>query len=212
MRTWPLRLHGHWTYWQDVLLYKRRKLSEIQMCWVCMLLRRHQRKSIRYSFHSNWKGWYFEMLITDVSIVIHSILKTTLNHNGRQHHHPNYTCDGECQTSLPLNLQLFVGVRMSYLRYLCLFEYNGVQHIFCSVFLRLVASFSGLSFLIAHSVFSNVIENKQIKKLDGNLTLVCYRTAIIYVWLCGQKHKIQLNFYLMPLQAFVHLVPIIYDL
>jgi hypothetical protein len=41
-----------------------------------------------------------------------------------------------------------------------------------SVFLRrvipYVASFSGLSFLIAPSIFSNVIENKQIKKLDGN--------------------------------------------
>jgi hypothetical protein len=51
-----------------------------------------------------------------------------------------------------------------------------------------------LSFLIAPSIFSNVIENKQIKKLDGNWTLVCYRPAMIYVWLCGQKHKIQLNF------------------
>ena len=61
---------------------------------------------------------------------------------------------------------------MSYFRYLCLFEYNGVQHIFCSVFFRrvipYVASFSGFSFLIATSIFSNVIENKQIKKLDGN--------------------------------------------
>ena len=74
---------------------------------------------------------------------------------------------------------------MSYLRDLCLFEYNGVLHIFCSVFLRRVipyaTSFSGLSFLIAPSIFSNVIENKQIKKLDGNLTLVCYRPAMIYV-------------------------------
>ena len=198
MRTWSLRLHGHWTYWKDVLLHKWRKLSEIQMCWVCMFLRRHQRKSSRCIFRSYWDGWYVEMLIIDVSIVIHSILKTTLNLNGRQHHHPNYTWDGECQTSLPLNPQLFVGVRMSYLRYLCLFEYNGVQHIFCSVFLRrvipYVASFSGLSFLIAPSIFPNVIENKQIKKLDGNWTLVCYRPAMIYVWLCGQKHKIQLNF------------------
>ena len=44
---------------------------------------------------------------------------------------------------------------MSYLRYLCLFAYIGVQHV-----LRLcvphVASFFGLSFLIAPSVFSNV--------------------------------------------------------
>jgi hypothetical protein len=40
---------------------------------------------------------------------------------------------------------------MSYLRYLCLFTYTGVQHILCCVFLRLVscvpyvANFSGLS-------------------------------------------------------------------
>ena len=54
-----------------------------------------------------------------------------------------------------LNLQLFVGGLLSYLRYLCLFAYSGVQHILCCVFcfvcLRLVscvpkvASFSELS-------------------------------------------------------------------
>jgi hypothetical protein len=198
MLSWSLRIHGHWTYWKDVLLHKWRQLSEIQMFWVCMLLRRHQRKSSWYSFRSNRKGGDVEMLIIDASIVIHSISKTTLNHNGRQHHHLNYTWDGECQTSLPLNLQLVVRVRIAYLRYLCLFENNGFQHIFCSFFLRrvipYVASFSGLSFLIAPSIFSNVIENKQIKKLDGIWKLDCYRPAMIYVWLCGQKHKIQLNF------------------
>jgi hypothetical protein len=69
--------------------------------------------------------------------------------------------------SVSLYLQLFVGGRMSYLHYLCLFAYSGVQHILCCVmccvFLRLVypmlpvslcfssscvpyvASFSGLS-------------------------------------------------------------------
>ena len=52
---------------------------------------------------------------------------------------------------------------MSYLRYLCLIAYSGVQHIvlyFCFVFLRLVYTvlpgFSGLSIFIAHLVFSNV--------------------------------------------------------
>jgi hypothetical protein len=34
--------------------------------------------------------------------------------------------------------QLFLGGLMSYLRYLCLFAYSGVQHILCYVFLRLV--------------------------------------------------------------------------
>jgi hypothetical protein len=35
--------------------------------------------------------------------------------------------------SVRLYLQLFIGVRMSYLCYLCLFSYNGVQHILCCV-------------------------------------------------------------------------------
>ena len=36
--------------------------------------------------------------------------------------------------SLRLYLQLFVGGCMSYLCYLCLFAYSGVQHILCFVF------------------------------------------------------------------------------
>ena len=36
--------------------------------------------------------------------------------------------------SVYLYLQLFVGVLMSYLRYLCLFAHSGVQHILCCVF------------------------------------------------------------------------------
>ena len=38
--------------------------------------------------------------------------------------------------SIRLDLQLFVWERMSYLRYLCLFAYSGVQHILCFVFIR----------------------------------------------------------------------------
>jgi hypothetical protein len=53
---------------------------------------------------------------------------------------------------------------MSYLRYMCLLTYSGDQHILRYVFVLLffllcvayVARFSGLSFLIAPSVFSNV--------------------------------------------------------
>jgi hypothetical protein len=51
---------------------------------------------------------------------------------------------------------------MSYLRYLCLFAYSGVQHILCCVFVLFFFVFfvpyvdSFLSFLIAPSVFSNV--------------------------------------------------------
>ena len=47
---------------------------------------------------------------------------------------------------------------MSYLRYLCLFAYSGVQHIlrcfFC--FVSCFASFSELSIFEVHYVFSNV--------------------------------------------------------
>jgi hypothetical protein len=53
---------------------------------------------------------------------------------------------------------------MSYLRYMCLFTYSGVQHIMCCVFalflLRLVYPMFPVSldcpFLIVPSVFSNV--------------------------------------------------------
>jgi hypothetical protein len=48
---------------------------------------------------------------------------------------------------------------MSYLCYLCLFVYSGVQKIllcFSSSCVHYVASLSGLPFLIAPSVFSNV--------------------------------------------------------
>ena len=58
--------------------------------------------------------------------------------------------------SVGLYLQLFVGGFMSYLRYLCLFAYNGVQHILCCVFvlLSLMSPISlDCSFLIAPSVF-----------------------------------------------------------
>jgi len=51
-------------------------------------------------------------------------------------------------------------VLFTYVHYLCLFVYSGVQHIVCCVFcfvcLRLCCSFSGLSILISPSVFSNV--------------------------------------------------------
>ena len=49
---------------------------------------------------------------------------------------------------------------MSYLRYLCLLTYSGVQHILCCVFLCIVYPMLLVSldcpFLIAPLVFSNV--------------------------------------------------------
>jgi hypothetical protein len=54
--------------------------------------------------------------------------------------------------------QLFVGGPMSYIRYLCLFAYSGVQHILCCGFLRILYPLLSVSldcpFLIAPSVFS----------------------------------------------------------
>ena len=56
-----------------------------------------------------------------------------------------YTYFNKERFSVRLYLQLFVEWRMSYLRYLCLFVYSGVQHI-CSSSVPHVASFSGLSY------------------------------------------------------------------
>jgi hypothetical protein len=39
-----------------------------------------------------------------------------------------------CDLALPDPTYLCVGGLMSYLRYLCLFAYSGVQHILCCVF------------------------------------------------------------------------------
>ena len=63
-----------------------------------------------------------------------------------------------------VQLHLFVGGLMSYLRYLCLFAYSGIQHILCCVVccarVRLVCPMLPVSvdclFLIVPSVFSNV--------------------------------------------------------
>jgi hypothetical protein len=60
----------------------------------------------------------------------------------------------------------FEIIRMhTYIRYLCLLAYTGVLHILCCgffFFLFLVASFSGLSFLIAPLIFSNVYLNGDV--------------------------------------------------
>ena len=45
---------------------------------------------------------------------------------------------------------------MSYLRYLCLFVYSGVQHILCFKFFILLPVSLDCPFLIALSVFSKV--------------------------------------------------------
>ena len=63
---------------------------------------------------------------------------------------------------------------MSYLRYLCLFGYIGVQHIvvfllcFSLSCIPYFASFSGLFILIAPSVFSNVYLHIRVFYLQSN--------------------------------------------
>ena len=58
--------------------------------------------------------------------------------------------------SVRLFLRLFVGGRMSYLRYLCLFAYCGVQHIWRCFSSSMLPVSLNCPFLIAPSVFSNV--------------------------------------------------------
>jgi len=74
--------------------------------------------------------------------------------------------------SVLLYLQLFVGGSISYLRYLCLLTYSGVQHILCcvfcfvlsylclnsekAIFLSMLPVSLECPFLIVPSVFSNV--------------------------------------------------------
>jgi hypothetical protein len=65
---------------------------------------------------------------------------------------------------------------MSYLRYLCLFVYSGVQHILCCILnlFRLVYPMLSVSldcpFLIAPSVFSNVyLERRHFLELKYTL-------------------------------------------
>jgi hypothetical protein len=58
------------------------------------------------------------------------------------------TIAAQKRCSVRVYLQLFVGGLMSYLRYLCLFAFSGVQYIvlcFSSSCVPYVASFSGLS-------------------------------------------------------------------
>ena len=95
-------------------------------------------------------------------------------------------------SSLPL---LFVGGRMTYLRYLCLLAHSDVQHILCSVFFSsscvpYVASFSRLSFLIARSVFCNVYYwQKCCLRISKEILFTCIynNRGVVYIstkWLC----------------------------
>ena len=80
--------------------------------------------------------------------------------------------------SVRLHLQLFVGGRISYLRYFCLFTQWCLTHIvlcFCFIFLRLMNTMLPVSldcpFLIAPSVFSSVYFRVLIQVLQVNMNL-----------------------------------------
>ena len=90
----------------------------------------------------------------------------------------------------------FVEGFMSYIRYLCLFTYSGVQHMLRFVFLRLVCPVLPLSlgcpFLLAPSVFSNVYlmyTNRLIvwdvlhSLIVDHLSLSAY--LVNYIWKCS---------------------------
>ena len=82
-----------------------------------------------------------------------------------------------------LYFQLFVGGFMSYLRYLCLFAYSGVQHILCYVFIRIVYTMLPVSLdcplLIAPSVFSNVYWYMHFINVTGLNTDLLDHTATL---------------------------------
>ena len=84
-------------------------------------------------------------------------------------------------------LHFFVGGFMSYLRYLCLFAYSGVQHILCCVFAMIVFVLClvfpmlpvslDCQFLIAPSVFSNVYFLPLLHSMfHFNLATVCFNS------------------------------------
>ena len=103
--------------------------------------------------------------------------------------------------SVRLHLQLFVGGRISYLRYFCLFTQWCLTHIvlcFCFIFLRLMNTMLPVSldcpFLIAPSVFSSVYFRVLIQVLQVNMNL---RFVIAY-WNCNCS-----NFYRSKHMAFL---------
>ena len=75
---------------------------------------------------------------------------------------------------------------MSYLHYLCLLTYSGVQHILLGVFHRIVYSMLPISldcsFLIAPSVFVNIYLQQIIREVHANMSHnVIY--LFCYIWL-----------------------------
>jgi hypothetical protein len=87
------------------------------------------------------------------------------------------------------NFQLFVGVLMSYLRYMCLFAHSDVHHILCFVCLRLVScvpnvtSFSVLSYLDCPFGLSNVsLSNTYITDMSNTCIPDVSSTCIFKIY------------------------------
>ena len=89
--------------------------------------------------------------------------------------------------SVPLYRQLFVGGFMSYLRYVCLFGYSSVQHIWCCVFLFLclvhlmLPVYLDCPFLIVPLVFSNVY-------IQWNREVTTEKYSIIQTWQANNRY------------------------
>jgi len=89
----------------------------------CLCLREENLSFDNNCTFYDFEIWFWNCSDSVVFFVFHFFL--FMNYKFKQH-------------SVWLYLQLFVGGCMSYLCYLCLFEYSGVQHILCCVFVLFV--------------------------------------------------------------------------
>jgi hypothetical protein len=99
-----------------------------------------------------------------------------------------------------LNLQLFVGCLVSYLRYFCLFTYSGVQHILCCVLFFFFFFFSSCFLCQCNkdsytfSFFCQTIKdwNKLSPDITKNTTTESFKGAITHnVFLDTYPHRIK---------------------
>ena len=116
----------------------------------------------------------------------------------------SFTISMSKQCSGRLYLLLFEEGLMSYLRYLCLLVYSGVQHILCCVFVLFFFDLSLLPvsldspFLIAPSVFSNIY-------LYMHITFVLLMTMLLKMYMHTYQNIFFFNFlrqYNLILQLF----------
>ena len=94
------------------------------------------------------------------------------------------TISAKKRCSVRLDLQLFVGGLMSYLRYLWLFAYNDIQYLLSFVCLRLMYPMLPISldcsFVIALLLFSNIY---LINCISWNYKYQTYIHCCIYIYI-----------------------------